>query len=149
MTTDQKRLQLTLWGAFVLGVAIYPSALAVLVHQWRPPYDADLLARLQITCLLGAVVQTLVALAFFRRGEAAHAGNTDDQRALWSYAVAWALSEAIGLYGLAVGLWRAEPEVSTLFFTWAISLILLFRPAAVRQAASPPAGDDHSMSVST
>jgi hypothetical protein len=148
MTTEQKRLQLTLWGAFVLGVAIYPSALTVIVHQWRPPYDADLLARLQIICMLGAVAQTLVALAFFRRGEAAQAGDTDDQRALWGYAVAWALSEAIGLYGLAVGLWRAGPEVSTLFFTWSISLILLFRPPAARRTGAPKA-DDHSMSVRT
>jgi hypothetical protein len=148
MTTDQKRLQLTLWGAFVLGVAIYPSALAVIVQQWRPAYDADLLARLQLACMLAAVVQTLVAFAFFRRAEGTQAVDDGDQRALWTYAVAWALSEAIGLYGLGVGLWRAEPEVSTLFFTWAISLVLLFRPPAARRATASQA-DDHSMSVNT
>jgi hypothetical protein len=148
MTPDQKRLQLTLWGAFVLGVAIYPTALTVIVQQWRPPYDADLLARLQLDCMLAAVGQTLVAFAFFRRAEATEGPDDGDQRALWTYAVAWALSEAIGLYGLAVGLWRAEPEVSTLFFTWAISLVLLFRPPAARRAAAAKA-DDHSMSVNT
>jgi len=148
MTTDQKRLQLTLWGAFVLGVAIYPSALAVIVHQWRPPYDSDLLARLQLDCMLAAVAQTLAAFAFFRRAEATEAVDDGDQRALWAYAVAWALSEAIGLYGLVVGLWRAQPEVSTLFFTWAISLVLLFRPPAARRATASRA-DDHSISVNT
>ena len=147
MTTDQKRLQLTLWGAFVLGVAIYPSALTMIVHQWRPPYDADLLARLQLDCMLAAGVQTLVAFALFRRAEAANGTDAGDQRALWSYALAWALSEAIGLYGLIVGLWRAEAEVSTLFFTWAISLVLLFRPPAARRAAAT--ADDQSMSVNT
>jgi CDP-diglyceride synthetase len=142
MTTDQRRLQLTLWAAFVVGVAFYPTALAVIVLQWRPPYDADLLARLQVNCMLGAVVQTIAAFWFFRRGDAyLKTGNTE-QRALWNYAVAWALSEAIGLYGLAAGLWRGEPEVSTLFFTWAISLILILRPPAARQSAAPlvPAG---------
>jgi hypothetical protein len=112
-----------------LGVAAYPTALALLVQRWRPPFDADLLARMQIYCLAGAVAQTLVACWLFRRAEAA----LTEQAMLWSYAVAWALSEAIGIYGLAVGLWRAEPEVSTLFFTWAIALVLLLRPPAARQ----------------
>lgn len=139
MTNDQKRLQLTLWAAFVVGVAVYPTALAVIVLQWRPAYDADLLARLQMNCMLGAIVQTIAAFWFFRRGDAHFATGSTEQRALWNYAVAWALSEAIGLYGLAAGLWRAEPEVSTLFFTWAISLILILRPPAARQSAAPVA----------
>lgn len=136
MTTDQKRLQLTLWSAFVVGVAVYPTALALIVQQWRPAYDGDLVARLQVNCMLGAVVQTAAAFWFFRRGEAGLAADGGDQRSLWNYALAWALSEAIGLYGLAAGLWRAEPEVSTLFFTWAISLILILRPPAARQSAA-------------
>src|SRR5262245_14687454 len=134
MHPEEQRLQLTLWGAFVVGVALYPTALTVIVHQWRPPYDADLLARLQVACMLGGGLQTLVAYAFYRRGETL-VSRAHEPSALWSYAVAWALGEALGLYGLVVGLWRAEPEVSTLFFTWAISLILLFRPPAARRQA--------------
>ena len=134
MTTEQKRLQLVLWGAFVVGVAVYPTALTVIVHQWRPPYDSDILARLQVDCLFGALVQTLGALWFARRGAAMLAGGHEPQ-GLWSFAVAWALSEAIGLYGLLVGLWRGQPEVSTLFFTWAIALVLVLRPPAVRRHA--------------
>lgn len=141
MTTDQKRLQLVLWGAFVVGVAIYPTALTIIVHQWRPPYDADLVARLQMHCLVGAVLQAVAATWFARRGARLLASGPDDQRGLWNYAVAWALSEAIGLYGLVVGLWRAEPEVSTLFFTWAIALILAFRPPAARAGADAPADE--------
>jgi hypothetical protein len=132
MHPEEQRLQLTLWGAFVVGVALYPTALTVLVHQWRPPYDGDLLARLQLACMLGGMLQTLVAYSFYRRGETL-VGRAHEPTALWSYAVAWALGEAVGLYGLVVGLWRAQPEVSTLFFTWAISLILLFRPPAARR----------------
>ncbi|HWP64412.1 MAG TPA: hypothetical protein VNO26_00685 [Candidatus Limnocylindria bacterium] len=144
MEREEKRLQLVLWGAFVLGVALYPSALTIIVHQWRPPYDSDVLARLQVDCMLGGAAQTVAALWFFRRGETLLAAG-HHQRALWSYAVAWALSEAIGLYGLTVGLWRAAPEVSTLFFTWAIALVLLFRPPAAR-AAGRLRADGHSMS---
>jgi hypothetical protein len=142
MTTEQKRLQLILWAAFVVGVAVYPTALMLIVQQWRPPYDADLLARLQINCMVGAAVQTIAAFWFFRRGTESAARGIES-RQIWSYAVAWALSEAIGLYGLAAGLWRAEPEVSTLFFTWAITLILVLRPPAARQSAAAiaPAGD--------
>ena len=133
MTPEEKRLQLVLWGAFVVGVALYPTALTLIANQWRPPYDGDLLARLQIACMLCGALQTLVAYGFFRRGERL-LGAPPQPAALWNYAVAWALGEALGLYGLALGLWRAEPEVSTLFFTWAIALILLFRPPAARQA---------------
>jgi len=146
MHTEEQRLQLTLWGAFVVGVALYPTALTVIVHQWRPPYDGDLLARLQAACMAGGVLQTLVAYAFYRRGESL-VGRARESKALWSYAVAWALGEALGLYGLVVGLWRAEPEVSTLFFTWAISLILLFRPPAARR--QPRRSVDQSTSVIT
>jgi hypothetical protein len=135
MTLEEKRVQLVLWAAFVIGVALYPTALTVIVHQWRPPYDADLLARLRIDCMLGGILQTVVAYWFFRRGERLQAAEQEPS-ALWSYAVAWALGEAIGLYGLLLGLWRAEPEVTTLFFTWAISLVLLFRPPAARQSAA-------------
>ena len=143
MTTEQKRLQVILWAAFAVGVAIHPTALAVIVHQWRPPFDSDLLARLQINCLVAAIMQTLAAFWFFLRGGGpqGHAGS--DQRSLLCYVLAWAMSEAIGIYGLVAGLWRAEPEVSTLFFTWAITLILILRPPAARRWY------DQSMSTST
>jgi hypothetical protein len=84
-------------GCAVVGVALY-YALTVIVHQWRPPYDADLLARLQVACMLGGVLQTLVAYALYRRGETL-VSRAHEPSALWSYAVAWALGEALGLYG--------------------------------------------------
>ncbi len=90
--------------------------------------------------MLGGVLQTLVAYALYRRGETL-VSRAHEPSALWSYAVAWALGEALGLYGLVVGLWRAAPEVSTLFFTWAISLVLLFRPPAARRQARDVATD--------
>jgi hypothetical protein len=150
MTTEMKRLQLTVWAAFAVGVAIYPTALTVIVHQWRPPYDSDLLARLQVNCMVAASVQTLGAFWFFQRGGGPEGHGQSEQRSVWCYAVAWAMSEAIGIYGLVIGLWRGEPEVSTLFFTWAIALILILRPPATRQSKTAgSAGPDQSMSTNT
>jgi hypothetical protein len=138
MTTDDRRLQLTVWAAFGLGIALYPTLLTVIVHQWRPPFDSDLLARLQVNCLAASLLQTGVAFWLFSQAGGASGAGASGAGSIVRYALAWALSEAVGIYGLLVGLWRAEPEVSTLFFTWGIALILVLRPPAARRAATTP-----------
>jgi hypothetical protein len=133
MGSEQKRLQVILWIAFLLGVVCYPTALTLIVQHGRPTPDADLLASLQLPCIGLASAQTLGAYWFFLRGGGAAPPASHDPRALWSYAAAWAVSEAIGLHGLLLGLLGAEAEISTLFFTWAIALLLILRPPAARE----------------
>ena len=125
------------WAAFLLSVVAYPSGLMVIVHRWRPAYDSALLAQLQMRCLLGGIAQTLVAFLLFQRAGGA------DAPSLSKHVTAWALADAIGIYGLILGLWRARPELSTIFFTWAIVLLLVMRPPAARRPAlAPPAPVD-------
>jgi len=136
MGSEQKRLQVILWIAFLFGVVCYPTALALIVQQAPPTADADLLARLQLPCIGTASAQTLGAYWFFLRAGGASGRMTHDPRALWSYSAAWAISEAIGLHGLILGLLRADAEISTLFFTWAIALLLILRPPAAREGVA-------------
>jgi hypothetical protein len=139
MGNEQKRLQVILWIAFLFGVVCYPTALALIVQQGPPTGNADLVARLQLPCIGTASAQTLAAYWYFVRAGGATGGTSNDPRALWNYAAAWAVSEAIGLHGLLLGLLRAEAEISTLFFTWAIALLLILRPPAAREGMAEAA----------
>jgi hypothetical protein len=126
-----RRQEIMLWCLCVVSTVAYPPMLSALVLAWRPAYDSSLLASLQITCVLAAVAQTIVAVWLMHNARAEARGA--DQPVSARRFVAWLLAQVIGSYGILTGLYRAPAELTTLFFLWSLFLLLALRPPGLRR----------------
>jgi hypothetical protein len=126
-----RRQEFMLWSLCLISTVAYPPMLSALVLAWRPAYDSSLLTSLQITCVLAAVAQTIVAvwLTHNARTEVAVPDAPVSSRRF----VAWLLVQVIGAYGVLAGLYRAPVELTTILFLWSILLLLALRPVGLRR----------------
>ncbi len=121
------------WASLLVAPALYCVVLVLVLRSGPGSPSPALGDALRTILLVLAAGQTLAVWFVWRRfvapsGERAPADRVDAQRAITMHVVCWALSEAIALYGLVIGL--IARSVEPVFFVWGLVALLLLRPRA-------------------
>jgi len=137
------RLARIIWGACLGTLVGYYGILVFLVPRELVGLKPDLAEQFAHILLPVAGGATIFAWFVYRRlAESANAALVDDaqaprikpraeQPALMAYVTCWALGDGIAILGLVAGVLGGPMSTATLFFGWALVLLLLTRPQAV------------------
>jgi hypothetical protein len=132
------RVARLIWGGCLGALVGYYGVLVFLVPRGLTGADPALAARLRSVLLPFAGAATILAWFVYRRlsesvnasTRAEDAAPADGRRALAPYVTCWALGDGIAVLGFVVGLLGGALETATLFFLWALALLLVTRPQA-------------------
>ncbi len=137
------RLARIIWGACLGTLVGYYGILVVLVPRELAGLNPDLAGQFARILLPVAGGATIFAWFVYRRlAESANAALVDagqssdvrtrtEQPALIAYVTCWALGDGIAILGLVAGVLGGPMSTATLFFGWALVVLLLTRPQAV------------------
>jgi len=120
------------WLAMLVAVGLYAVVLAVLLGQDGTPGDVTALRRVFMGLAFGDFV-VIYALRQRLPLDARPAG--DAQAVLTTYIMCWALSEAVALFGLVLGILGRSFDEAAPFFIVAAALLLWQRPRAAHFAS--------------
>jgi hypothetical protein len=133
------RIARLIWGGCLGALLGYYAILVLLVPRELTGLHPELALRVRSMLLPFAGAATIFAVVVYRRlAESANAAlggevrpRVDQQRALVPYVICWALGDAIALLGLVVGLLGGALGTASVFFLWALGLLLVTRPQPV------------------
>ncbi len=119
------------WGALVVSLVLYVVVLVLLLGQ--PGTAAVTDAATMRYLFMGLTVANVAVIFIFRRNlPPSDAGPgrpaPDPQAVFTTYVVCWALSEAVALYGLVLGLLTRSLDQAQPFFIVGAALLLWQRP---------------------
>jgi hypothetical protein len=136
-----------IWASLLAAVGAYVGVVLVVPGAGSPGAE-PVLAALMLPMLL-AVAWVLTGVVWFvhlrflapapGRRPAAPAGGVDPERTFLLLVLCWGLGEAIGVFGLVLGILGRELETALVFFAWSAALLLVVRPrpAHFRQGPGP------------
>jgi len=138
------RIARLIWGGCVGALVGYWAILVFLIPPELGGLNPELAERLSDVLLPFAGAATIFALVVYRRlaatANAALAEEIeprgDAQRALVSYVTCWALGDGIAILGLVAGLLGGATRTATIFFLWALALLVVTRPQPAHFPAS-------------
>ena len=137
------RLARIIWGACLGTLVGYYGILVFLVPRELVGLKPDLAEQFAHILLPVAGGATIFAWFVYRRlAESANAALVEgvqtprikprtEHPALIAYVTCWALGDGIAILGLVAGVLGGPMRTATLFFVWALALLLLTRPQAV------------------